>query len=501
MTSVARAERRELLTSLYKAAVRGAAPFGRTRDAVLNYLRLHPEAETAAVHLFALGKASPAMAAGAAAALDTAGRTPAGGVVVCTQELTESPARDDDGHAVALPKGLTVVRGDHPVPGPGSLDAADAIDDAVQMVDEGDIAIVLLSGGTTALTAAPVALLSQAYGDAARAQSQVANLAELLLESGLAIHEMNAIRKRVLRWGAGRLAVALSKRGAAAIPVFAISDVIGDDPAVIGSGPCSADTGDDTDFLTHLAAGGVRGTLDASMESFLGLNGASTAPAVPPATHKAFQLVDYSVIAGNRDAVRELAAAARTEGISRIVIDSEPLEGSAMELGHHIAAEAIRATASVAPDQRALFVMGGEPTVDLKSMYRVAWEDDDQHAETGIGDPDEPMAGGRMQVLALAGALALERAHEEHGDAVNRITILAAGTDGRDGPTDAAGAIVDVTVPDRVRRRGRSPERDIDTGRSWLALNAANALLRTGPTGTNVMDVVAVLIDSTHQPS
>ena len=103
--------------------------------------------------------------------------------------------------------------------------------------------------------------------------------------------------------------------------------------------------------------------------------------------------------------------------------------------------------------------------------------------------------GGRMQVLALSAALALEDAVYSRDPAAWRVDILAAGTDGRDGPTDATGAIVDASVPSLARRNGRKPERDLATGRSWFSLDRAEALLRTGPTGTNVMDVVAVLIE------
>jgi hydroxypyruvate reductase len=99
-----------------------------------------------------------------------------------------------------------------------------------------------------------------------------------------------------------------------------------------------------------------------------------------------------------------------------------------------------------------------------------------------------------MQVLALAASLALEGAASRGDRHAWRVMVLAAGTDGRDGPTDAAGAVADAAVPALARRAGRSPEEDLVTGRSWYSLGAADALLRTGPTGTNVMDVVAVLI-------
>ena len=115
-----------------------------------------------------------------------------------------------------------------------------------------------------------------------------------------------------------------------------------------------------------------------------------------------------------------------------------------------------------------------------------------QHEDTNRG---EPALGGRMQALALASCLALEQA-AFHGQtaAATRVTILAAGTDGRDGPTDACGAIVDRRTPDHARDGNRDPIRDLHRFRSYYALDAAQALLKTGPTGTNVMDVVAAYI-------
>jgi hydroxypyruvate reductase len=428
-----------------------------------------------------------------------------------------------------LPLGFTVVSGDHPVPGPASLYAADLIADAVADLQPGDIALVLLSGGTSSLAAAPVSGLALAVGDVERAQAHLANLADTLLESGLAIHEMNAIRRRLLRWGAGRLAIALHERGASRIPVFAISDVIGDDPAVIGSGPCSPDPLDEPSFLALLDAHDVRNALERDTALFLGLAGAGRPPIVAPAAHPAFGLVDYEIVARNRDAVHALSNAARLAGVDHVFVDPTPLEGDAAPLGDRIARYAIAQARTLPPNESATFVFGGEPVVNLRATYERAWADgddeqmdapgavsallgddsrraiDDLRAAFGDGamdllrstpraQIDEPMRGGRMQVLALSAAFALEEAAAAGEGAAWRITLLAAGTDGRDGPTDAAGAIVDAATAALARRGGRRPEQDLATGRSWFPLDAADALLRSGATGTNVMDVVAVYV-------
>ncbi len=495
---------RALLTALHDAAVQGAAPFARTREAVHRWWQEQslPPAPDVPVYVVALGKAAPAMAAGAVAALTELRVAMTDGIVVGAHVPTPR-----DWHELPVADVLRVYVGDHPVPGPNSLLAAEAIEDLLQDMEPNAIVVVLLSGGTTALCAAPIAALSQAVGSAEAAQALVANLAQTLLESGLAIHEMNAIRRRVLRFGAGRLATALAARGAQQIATFAISDVIGDDPSVIGSGPCTPDPLDDATFLALLDVHDMRPRLQRAMSQVLGLTGASTPPSVAHADHPAFALVHYTLVARNADAVNALAAAAEREGIHEIHIDDVPLEGDAAALGDLFARRALALSRALPAGHSALLVSGGEPVVHLRDTIERAMQagddDDARLDETAGAAPlliqppsaaDEPLRGGRMQVLALSASLALEAATARGDRNAWRITVLAAGTDGRDGPTDAAGAIVDAAVPALARRSARAPEEDLVTGRTWYSLDAADALLKTGPTGTNVMDVVAVLV-------
>ncbi len=480
-------ESRARATALYHAAVEGAAPLPRTREAVREWLAAH-RSLSARAHIIGVGKASAAMTAGARLALDA---HPGIEVVSVTVVTSHIPSTSEWGPLGGVPEGTALHVGDHPVPGPASLDAADAIADAVLQVEPNDVVLVLVSGGTTSLIAAPVSEFSQQVGDVHRAQAHVANLAQTLLESGLAIHEMNAIRRRVLRWGAGRLAVALHARGASDIATFAISDVIGDDPSVVGSGPCSPESLDDTDFFAVIDAHALRASLERDMAQFLGLLGGTPAPWVPTAEHPAFARVTYQFVARNRDALEAMARAARTAGFDRIMVDETPLTGEAAELGDEIGLRAVQLARNLPTDARAVWIAGGEPVVHLRSIVETALAADEDD-----GTPDEPMKGGRMQALALAAALRLEGDVRARYDNIWRVTVLAAGTDGRDGPTDAAGAIVDAATPLAARRAAdRRPERDLATGRSWFSLDASGALLRTGPTGTNVMDVVAILID------
>ena len=492
---------RALLTALHTAAVQGAAPFARTRDAVHRWWCDHAPSPSPPVHVIAIGKAAVAMLRGAVAGLEAGGVIPAGGIGIGAEDPAAIAPLVD-----TLPASLVLLHGDHPVPGPASLAAAEHLEDYLHEIEPGSVAIVLLSGGATALSAAPIARLSQEAGDVERAQAHLANLAQTLLESGLAIHEMNAIRRRVLRFGAGRLAVALAQRGVSQVATFAISDVIGDDPGVIGSGPCTPDPLDDSALLALLDAHDLRPQLERAVATVLGLEGGGAPVAVPAADHPAFARVSYTLVARNRDALEAMAAMGTSHGC-RVILDEIPLEGPASALGEALARRALALASDVPTGESLLLLAGGEPVVHLRDMITRAMEagDADDARVASYGEPgpplemrgsraDEPLRGGRMQLLALAAALTLEEAAMRGHPAAWRITLLAAGTDGRDGPTDAAGAIVDAAVPALARRGRRIPEQDLQTGHSWFSLQEASALLRTGLTGTNAMDVVGVLI-------
>lgn len=492
--------------------MQGANPYVRTRDAVREWSATAGITPKHRVHIFALGKAGATMAAGAAAALDEQRVGVVGGVVVVAAAPESSATAEQGG---ALPAVLELRVGDHPVPDIGSLAAADVIARKVGEVREDDIALVLISGGATSLCAAPCEELTALLGHPMTGQLLLTELITTLHHRGLAIHEMNTIRRRLLRWGGGRLAVALANQGAAQIRVFSVSDVIGDDPSVIGSGPCSPDRMRESEFLAMLDAYNLREQLPGALAVALGLQGDGSSTVLPPDPDEpAFEIVDYTVVARNRDACAALADRARALGIENITVVDEPLTGEAETVGHTIASIALRAAAR--DDGAQLIVWGGEPTVSFGMKHQVDAEIDSEGPlpdTLGVARGDEPLQlpmspvdkhhkqgplGGRMQALALAGCLALQQAwsddENERWHQSTRVFLLAAGTDGRDGPTDACGAIVDVFTPDRAREKGRDAIRDLHRLRSYYPLQAAKALLRTGPTGTNVMDVVAAYI-------
>ncbi|MFL5574515.1 MAG: glycerate kinase [Gemmatimonadaceae bacterium] len=426
-----------LLRSLFDAAVAGAQPRAATERAV-GRLGLGPEP----VWVVALGKAAPSMAAGAVAALAALGREPTGGIVVGA------------GAAASPHPALAVAVGDHPMPGPRSLAASAALAGVLSRVEGNDSVLVLLSGGTSSLVGAPVPGVDP---------EDLARLNALLLASGADITLVNGVRKRVLRWGAGRLALAVTP---ARLVSLAASDVIGDDQATIGSGPCVPDPTTAAGVLAALRRVGLGAErLPSTVRTYLEAVERGALPETPKPGDRAFERGSAAVIVRNADAVRAAAGAARAHGL-RVVRARAALCGEARERGLEIA----RRVAAGALDGGAsgsCYIWGGETTVTL-----------------GGAAPDA--LGGRSQELALAAAGALH----ELGARARGVTLLAAGTDGRDGPTDAAGAVVDATTWDSVRRAGRDPARDLAAHDAYHALDAAGALLRTGSTGTNVMDVV-----------
>ncbi len=440
---------RQLLTDLYDAAVAGAVPERATCDAV-HALDLAAEARC---HIIALGKAARAMADGAVSALRTRGHRVVGGVVVApTVGSPPDPA-------------LHVVAGDHPIPAARSLNAAIAIGHAVANVRPGDAVLVLVSGGGTSLAAAPVP------GIPDFSQDDLGALYATLLASGADIVAMNAVRKRFARWSGGRLAAALAP---ARVHCLIVSDVLGDDPASIASGPCTPDPIAAPALVASLERTGLWEKLPAKARAHLSAVARGDGDETPKPDDPAFRAVSTQVIVSNTHALNAAAECARAAGIDEVTIVPTPLTGEAAIAGVRIASDLIaRRKRARGPHITRCVIWGGETTVTLPH------------------EPDsEPSLGGRNQELALAAARSLADAGEQAYD----IVVLAAGTDGRDGPTDAAGAIVDGHTWPAVESAGRTPARDLATHNAYRALDAAHALLRTGHSGTNVMDIVIGVI-------
>jgi hydroxypyruvate reductase len=382
------------------------------------------------------------MATTAVEVLHSRGRHPEGGLIV-------APNQGQSPHPQ-----LDLVKGDHPEPGLGSLAAAEAVEEFARRVSPSDEVWLLLSGGTTSLIGAPEPGVTPA---------ELTAIYSLLLGSGLDITAMNRIRKRFSRWGGGKLARALAP---ARVRVYIVSDVIGDDLASIGSGPCVPDPTSAAEVRALLEGAALWSRIPESARQVVSSAASGKTPETPKPGDQAFARVTLELVASNRLALEAAAKRAAELGLVPRVIET-PLAGEASTAGASVAARlfnnCVRESIPQPTRSPTCLIWGGETTVTLG-------ED-----PTGLG--------GRSQELALAAAQGLE-------GAPNGIGLLAAGTDGRDGPTDAAGAIVDGRTWTGIKARGRDPARDLAAHDAYPALDSVGALLKPGLTGTNVMDIV-----------
>lgn len=390
------------------------------------------------VWVIAVGKGAHAMASGAVDVLREHRVPIAGGLVV-------SNAAD-----ASATHGLQSADGDHPTPGPRSFGAADQLAELTARTTAEADAIVLVSGGATSLIAAPLPPISE---------EELSLTFEALLSSGADIGLMNAVRKRLLRFGAGRLALAIGTRR---IDCLIASDVVGNDLPSIASGPCVPDRGSAMETQRQLVELDAWSPLPAAVRGYLDAMASGRFPGVPAADHPRFATTHTDIILDRSDAERGAAEFARGAG-AKVEVLPVPLTGDAARAAREFVAPLLDRT----PKGLHCVITSGETTVTLGA---------------------NPGRGGRCQEFALAAAIELEDS--------TGITVLAAGTDGRDGPTDAAGAIVDAETTQRMREAGIDPVQAIQAHGSYDALHRADALLTTGPTGTNVNDLVIAVMSS-----
>ncbi|VAW80269.1 D-glycerate 2-kinase [hydrothermal vent metagenome] len=363
--------------------------------------------------VLAIGKAAPAMLAGAK---DAFGSRLQRGLLITRQDHILSSWRDVER--------IEVLTAGHPIPTQASLVAGETL--LGWLPGSTNPLLVLLSGGASSLVEVPVPGVTLDV-------LQHAN--RWLLGSGLDIHRMNAVRKRLSRIKGGQL---LEYLGGRATQVWMISDVRGDDPAVIGSGLLYPDHTNETDFPA----------LPATIKEFL-------SPAQPNAVSPE-SIPEHRVLANLQTACAALVKAVGERGLSIQVHDTE-LDGDTAETGRQLA-EILREASP------GLHLWAGETTVEL---------------------PENPGRGGRNQQLALAAAMTLEGRRDCY--------LLALATDGSDGSSDDAGALVDGGSVARGELAG------LDAGASLRAADAgtfhegSGDLISTGPTGTNVRDIVIAM--------
>ncbi|HZN53225.1 MAG TPA: glycerate kinase [Methylomirabilota bacterium] len=375
------------------------------------------------------GKASAAMVAAAEEAL---GDRIAGGFVVVK-----------DGCAVPVRR-VEIADAGHPVPDARGLAASARLLELAQGAGEEDLVLFLVSGGGSALTPAPAPPITLA---------EKQELTRLLLASGATIGELNAVRKHLSRFKGGQLARAASP---ASVLTLALSDVIGDPLDVIASGPTAPDPTTFADAREVLARRGLAGRVPASIAARLDAGLRGEIEETPKPGDRLFDRVT-NVVIGNNTLIADAAVAAASRLGYRPHLLTRELQGEAREVARELVARARRL------EPPACLIAAGETTVTVRGKGR----------------------GGRCQEFALAAALEITPA--------DRMTALAAGTDGSDGPTDAAGAIVDADSVTRGTRAGGDARRAMEENDAYRFLTASGDLIVSGATRTNLLDLYLVL--------
>lgn len=415
---------RALFTSIFNAAVSAADPERTIRDHL-------PERPKGRAVVIGAGKGSAQMAR----ALEKAWDGPLEGVVVTRY-----------GYGCACER-IEVIEAAHPVPDEAGLAASRRLLQAADNLTADDLVIALISGGGSALLPAPPEGLTLADEIAVN---------EALLASGAPISAMNTVRKHLSRIKGGRLAAAAHP---ARIVSLIVSDIPGDNPAHVASGPTVPDAATRAEALTIVDA--YRIDLPAAAMAHLN----SPAADAPHPDDPLFARNDVRIVASAAQSLEAAALAARDHGIEAVIL-SDSIEGEAREIGKMHAAFAREIALRNRPFRKpVLLLSGGETTVTIR---------------------EKGGKGGRNTEFLLSLALGIE--------GFDNIHAFAADTDGIDGSEDNAGAFADGATAKRLRALGHDPRALLARHDAWTAFDPLGDLFSPGPTGTNVNDLRAVLV-------
>ena len=357
------------------------------------------------------------------------------------------------GHGLPLKK-TDIMEAGHPIPDKAGLEAAEELLKQAQECTEEDLIICAFSGGGSALLPAPFPPLTL---------DQKQETTRLLLECGATINEINSIRKHLSRSKGGWLA---KEAYPATVVSLLLSDVIGDRLDVIASGPTVPDESTYSDCIKIIDRYELSDRLPKSVADYFKKGAAGSLPETPKAGDPVFSKVQNLIVGNNRESLLAARERAISLGYNTIILSSQ-IEGEAREVAQVFAAigkEISQANLPISPP--ACIIAGGETTVTIQGRGK----------------------GGRSQELALACAIAI--------DGWKGISLLSAGTDGTDGPTDAAGAIVNGTTCKRARQANLYPRDFLLANDSYTFFESLGDLLKTGPTRTNVMDIICMLVDT-----
>lgn len=415
--------------SIFRAALQAADPY----EAVLRHVSTKNETLIAGRHRYPLNRFENIFVVGAGKA---SARMAQAVERLLGKRISRGLINVKYGHTAPLRR-IELNECGHPVPDENGLAGARGIREIASQAGPRDLVIAIISGGASALLPYPLPPITletkqRITGD--------------LLRCGANIHELNAVRKHISAIKGGRLAAAAAP---ARVLALILSDVIGDDLDVIGSGPTVPDRSTTVDAAAIMERYGLR------------------APAfieTPKPSDAAFDGVQNLIVGSNALAVAAAESKAKTLGYRTMVL-STFIEGETREVARVHAAIAKEVLANGRPvRQPACIISGGETTVTVRG--------------TGLG--------GRNQEFALAAALDIA--------GLDGVTIFSGGTDGTDGPTDAAGAIADGSTVARARKLGLNARDYLMNNDSYHFFEELKDLVKTGPTGTNVADVRLILV-------
>lgn len=442
-------QRMEHVTALCQAALAAVDPAAAVRralrregDALLVSSRRYDLNAYRRVFIVGGGKAAAPMAAASA---DILGERLTGGIVITKygHTLKDAPSLADGA--------LQLLEAGHPVPDAAGVQGAGRIAALLREAGADDLVICLISGGGSALLTLPQPDITL---------EDLRALTDALLRCGATINEINALRKHLQQLQGGGIAQLAAP---ATVIALILSDVVGDPLDVIASGPTSPDTTTFADAWAVLETYGLVEAIPRSIVERLRAGLAGQVPETPKPGEALFERVHNVVIGSNALAAQAAVGRARELGFAALVL-STYVEGEAREVARVAAALAKDLARNGRPLRPpACLVLGGETTVTLRGAGR----------------------GGRNQELALAAAIAL--------DGWPRVLIATLATDGNDGPTDAAGAIATGETAAQGRALGLEARAYLANNDSYTYFDRLGGLIRTGPTNTNVNDLLFVL--------
>ncbi|MCL4500371.1 MAG: glycerate kinase [Deltaproteobacteria bacterium] len=431
---------KEKLREIFQAALRAADPYKAVNRHMEEIFRNYAQHNCGRLFLIGFGKAASSMSKAVA---DSLSGWLSRGIIITKY-----------GHALPAHRGerITIFEAGHPLPDAKGVQATREVVRLLGQADHQTLIVCLISGGGSALLVSPDRGVTLAEKQA---------VTDLLMKAGGDIFELNALRKHLSAVKGGRLAQIASP---APVISLILSDVIGDRLDVIASGPTAPDPSTYQEVMEVIAKYSLTTSIPPNVRDIITRGAKGLIPETPKEGNPVFQNVENLIVGSNAMAIAAAKQAAEDLGCETEII-STTLSGEAKLVARDLASRALEVKLALSPGRKVCLLAGGETAVTV----------------TGRGQ------GGRNTEMALAFALEIR---DQTG-----ITLLSAGTDGTDGPTDAAGALADGQTVARALSLGLDPHSYLADNDSYPFFKTLDDLVITGPTGTNVMDIQLILLE------